>query len=78
MNQRPSKTLITLALAGIAAGLVGCAGAPPPEAAMPAAEPSDAAKPAPGDDMKGMKKDDMKEGAAMPASAPMPAEKPAP
>jgi len=73
MYQRQSKTFVTLALAGITAGLVGCASAPPPEPAMPAAAASDAAKPAPGDDMKGMKKDDMKEGDAMPASAPMPA-----
>ena len=78
MNQGQSKTLITLALAGITAGLVGCASAPPPEPAMPAAAASDAAKPSPGDDMKDMKKEDMKEGAAMPATAPMPAEKPAP
>lgn len=39
MNQRQRKTLITLALAGITAGVTGCGGAPPPEAASPAAEP---------------------------------------
>jgi hypothetical protein len=78
MYQRQSKTFVTLALAGITASLVGCASAPPPEPAMPAAAASDAAKPPAGDDMKGMKKEDMKEGDAMPATAPMPAPKPAP
>jgi len=84
MNQGQRTTLITLALAGITAGLAGCGGATPPEAASPAAEPAGEKSGCKGEagekhgcsgDMKDMKKDDMKAGEASPA---MPPEKPAP
>ena len=81
MNQARQKALMTLALAGITAGLSACGGAPPPEAASPAAEPAgdkSGCKGETGDkhscnsEMKGMKKDDMKDGDAMPADKPAP------
>ena len=87
MNQGQRNKLITLALAGITAGLAGCGGAPPPEAASPAAEPAGEKAGCKGEagekhgcsgDMKGMKKDDMKHGDAMPATPATPAEKGAP
>jgi hypothetical protein len=84
MNHGQRKVVMTLALAGITAGIAGCGGAAPPEAASPATEPAGekagckgevGEKHACGGDMK---KDDMKEGDAMPAGSGAPPDKPAP
>lgn len=84
MNHSQRKTMMTLALAGITAGLAGCGGAASPEAASPATEPAGDKAGCKGEMGEkhacsgDMKKGDMKEGDAMPASSGTPAEKPAP
>ena len=75
---------MTLALAGIAAGLAGCGAAAPPEPASPGSEPSGEKAGCKGEVGEkhacngDMKKGDMKEGDATPSSPGAPSEKPAP
>ena len=79
MNEAQRKTLVTLAIAGITAGLAGCGGAPPSEAASPAAEPSGEKSGCKGEAReKHGCSGDMKDGDAMPVSPATPPERPAP